>query len=54
MRNGTASSVAEGVGAMSNQLLDPERLGDAADGAKQLATDLFGRLRRGVEGISLQ
>lgn len=50
-RNG---NVAEGVGAMSNQLLDPERLGDAADGAKQLATDLFGRLRRGVEGISLQ
>ena len=43
-----------GLGAIGNQLLDPERLGDAADGAKQLATDLFGRLRRGVEGISLQ
>lgn len=31
-------------------LLDPEYLGEAASGARDLATDLFGRVRRGVEG----
>ncbi|KAJ1020119.1 hypothetical protein NDA16_004399 [Ustilago loliicola] len=31
-------------------LLDPEYLGEAASGAKNLATDIFSRVRRGVEG----
>ncbi|KAJ9478663.1 Vacuolar protein sorting-associated protein 45 [Pseudozyma hubeiensis] len=37
------------AGAAAN-LLDPEYLGEAASGARDLATDIFGRVRRGVEG----
>ncbi|KAE8269411.1 hypothetical protein A4X09_0g2929 [Tilletia walkeri] len=40
---------AGGVGS----LLDPERLGEAADGARDLARGLFDRVQRGVAGISL-
>ncbi|KDN47943.1 Sec1-like protein [Tilletiaria anomala UBC 951] len=35
-------------------LLDSEILGEAADGAKNLARGLFDTVRRGVEGIALQ
>lgn len=34
----------------SVNLLDSEYLGEAASGARDLATDIFGRVRRGVEG----
>ena len=37
------------AGAAAN-LLDPEYLGEAANGAKDLATDIFSRVRKGVEG----
>ncbi|KAN0060065.1 vacuolar protein sorting-associated protein 45 [Thecaphora frezii] len=39
-----------GANGTAGGLLDPEYLGDAANGARELATDLFGRVRRGVEG----
>ncbi|CAD6923017.1 unnamed protein product [Tilletia laevis] len=46
------SSVGNGVGGVGS-LLDPERLGEAADGARDLARGLFDRVQRGVAGISL-
>ena len=38
------------VAGAAASLLDQEYLGEAASGAKDLATDIFGRVRRGVEG----
>ncbi|KAL9932469.1 hypothetical protein V8E36_008586 [Tilletia maclaganii] len=42
-----------GAGQGMGSLLDPERLGEAADGARDLARGLFDRVQRGVAGISL-
>ncbi|KAK0532023.1 vacuolar protein sorting-associated protein 45 [Tilletia horrida] len=44
---------AGGGGGVAGGLLDPERLGEAADGARDLARGLFDRVQRGVAGISL-
>ncbi|SJX66003.1 probable vacuolar protein sorting protein VpsB [Sporisorium reilianum f. sp. reilianum] len=38
------------VAGAAASLLDPDYLGEAASGAKDLATEVFGRVRRGVEG----
>lgn len=46
---GPSGSNGRMTGAASN-LLDPEYLGEAASGARDLATGLFGKVRRGVEG----
>jgi hypothetical protein len=42
--------------ALSGQgsILDPGRLGEVTENAKDIATGLFGRLRGAVDGISLQ
>ncbi|GAC72370.1 beta-tubulin folding cofactor A [Moesziomyces antarcticus T-34] len=38
------------VAGAAASLLDPEYLGEAASGARDLATDIFSRVRKGVEG----
>lgn len=53
------SSVAAGSGAgvaLSGQgsILDPGRLGEVTENARDIATGLFGRIRGAVDGISLQ
>ncbi|SNX83612.1 probable vacuolar protein sorting protein VpsB [Melanopsichium pennsylvanicum] len=45
--NGPSQDVVAGAAA---NLLDPEYLGEAATGARDLASDIFSRVRRGVEG----
>jgi len=49
--NGTGGGVAlSGQGS----ILDPGRLGEVTENAKDIASGLFGRLRGAVDGISLQ
>ncbi|UZJ52979.1 hypothetical protein CBS101457_002299 [Exobasidium rhododendri] len=45
-----------GAGSLSGQgsILDPGRLGEVRENAKDIASGLFGRLRGAVDGISLQ
>ncbi|KAK0547909.1 vacuolar protein sorting-associated protein 45 [Tilletia horrida] len=50
---GGGNQHANGGGGPASSLLDPERLGEAADGARDLARGLFERVQRGVAGISL-
>lgn len=50
--SGFASFSNGGVG--QGSILDPGRLGEVTENAKDIASGLFGRLRGAVDGISLQ
>jgi vacuolar protein sorting-associated protein 45 len=49
-----ASRLDRGISLGPGSLLDPGRLGEVTENAKDIASGLFGRLRGAVDGISLQ
>lgn len=54
--DGATPSFSSGAVPLSGQgsLLDPGRLGEVTENARDIASGLFGRLRGAVDGISLQ